>query len=131
MLVSARISRGGRGAPAELLTAWLEGRFVLIVSDSLLAELEGVLARQKFRRYTSLDEVKEYVGLLRDMASYQPDPQASATTLTPDPDDDYLVSLARATRANVLVSGDRHLTQIPNPRPPILTPRAFLEMLDA
>ncbi len=36
---------------------------------------------------------------------------------TPDPDDDDLVGLARAADAAVLVSGDRHLTELLAPRP--------------
>ena len=49
--------------------------------------------------------------------------------LTPDPGDDYLVSLARAAGVDCLVSGDPHLTGLADPRPPVLTPRAFLDRL--
>lgn len=56
MLVSARISFGGKGAPAGVLLAWFEGRFEMIVSEELLGELERVLLRPKFRRYTTPEE---------------------------------------------------------------------------
>jgi len=49
--------------------------------------------------------------------------------ITPDPDDDYLIALARATQADYLVSGDRHLLDLADPEPPVLTPRQFLDLL--
>jgi predicted nucleic acid-binding protein len=49
--------------------------------------------------------------------------------VTPDRGHDYLVALARAARADVLVSGDAHLTGLPDPDPPVLTPRGFLDRL--
>lgn len=59
VLISARISSGGAGAPAELLRAWLDGAFDLAVSEKLLDELERILQRQKFRRYTTIDETSQ------------------------------------------------------------------------
>ncbi len=50
--------------------------------------------------------------------------------LTADPDDDYLVALARAAGADYLVSGDRHLLELTDPEPPVLTPREFLALLE-
>jgi predicted nucleic acid-binding protein len=44
-----------------------------------------------------------------------------------DPGDDYLVALAQKVDAQYIVSGDAHLTQLTDPRPPVLTPREFLE----
>jgi predicted nucleic acid-binding protein len=55
-----------------------------------------------------------------------PEPPA----LTPDPGDDYLPALASAAGARFLVSGDPHLTQLAEPVPPVLTPRAFLDRLE-
>lgn len=131
MLVSARITFGGRGAPAGLLIAWFEGRFDLIVSETLLGELEEVLLRTKFRRYTTPEEVAEFLDLLGRMAVGAPEPPVPLETFTPDPKDDYLVALARASGADFLVSGDPHLTGLEDPQPPILSPRAFLELLRA
>ena len=48
---------------------------------------------------------------------------------TPDPDDDFVSSLADAAGADYLISGDRHLTELVNPDPPVLTPREFLKLL--
>lgn len=97
----------------------------------VLAELERVLLRPKFRRYTSPDEVLGYVDLLRHGAISIPDPPAILTALTPDPKDDYLVALARSAQAHALISGGSHLTELPDSQPPILTPRDFLEILNS
>jgi predicted nucleic acid-binding protein len=56
------------------------------------------------------------------------DPPASPG-LTSDPGDDYLVALARHAGADAIVSGDRHLLELPEAMPPVLAPRQFLEQL--
>ncbi len=53
MLISALISP--EGPPRQIVTAWAEGRFELIVSPILLDELGDVLAREKFRRWVSTE----------------------------------------------------------------------------
>jgi predicted nucleic acid-binding protein len=50
--------------------------------------------------------------------------------LLADPDDDYLVALARAGGADYLVTGDQHLTGLQDPRSPVLTPRELFDRLE-
>jgi uncharacterized protein len=126
VLIAAVLSP--KGAPAELLRHWLAGDYELVVSDKLLAELKRVLLRPKFRKYLSEAEAIEYMDLFHRLATAVPDPP-EIHGLTPDPGDDYLVNLARAAKINFLVSGDSHLTDLSDPWPPVLTPRAFLERL--
>jgi predicted nucleic acid-binding protein len=61
------------------------------------------------------------------MAKDPPGPPA----VTRDPGDDYLVALAVGAGADVLVSGDRDLTDVQVAGVSVLTPRAFLERLEA
>ncbi len=126
VLVAALIS--ARGAPRELVRAWINGTFELLVSHKLVAELHRVLLRQKFRPYVSEREVKAYVAFLRRFAIECPDGEP-APGLTPDPGDDYLLALAGSQSADFLISGDPHLCEMKNAEPPILTPRAFLNLL--
>lgn len=126
VLISALISP--RGTPARAPGAWRGGRFELIVSALLLEELEGVLLRTKFRRYVSDAEARAFVGELRRSATAVSDPGA-ARRVSSDPGDDYLVALARASGAEVIVSGDRHLLGLRDPEPPVRSPREFLEDL--
>ena len=127
VLVSAAISPAG--PPRQILTAWTNERFELIVSPSVLDELADVLARPKFRRFITTATAVAFIdGLAADaiIVTDPPDPPS----VSPDPDDNYLIALARATRADYLVSGDRHLLDLTDPHPPVLTPRQFLDQLD-
>lgn len=126
VLISALIS--GKGAPRSLLWLWLEGSFELVVCPTLLAELERVLLRPKFRRYVTDRELRAYIALLRRLTPSEPDPHVT-TGLTPDPADDYIVALARAAQAHFIVSGDPHLTELKQAQPPVLTPGTFLRRL--
>lgn len=126
VLVSAALSPAG--TPARIVEVWKGGGFELVVSEALLGELEKVLLRPKFRRYLTEAEALKYVGRFGRLASVATDPEV-VPRITPDPKDDYLVALARCARADFLVSGDPHLTRLEVPRPPVLSPRAFLELL--
>lgn len=128
VLVSAGISPAG--PPRQILTAWGDERFELIASPALLDELADVLARPKFRRFITTAVATEFVDGLASDAVIVADPP-ELTGVSPDPEDDYLVALARAAGADHLVSGDRHLLDLTDPDPPVLTPREFLDLLDA
>lgn len=122
VLVSALITPGG--SPAKLLREVRAGGLELVVSPLLLGELEGVLGRQKFRRYVDLDTVREYIDLIRREALAVPDPKEPSPLRSADPDDDYLIALAQSQNA-VLVSGDKHLLEIGGGAP-ILAPADLL-----
>jgi putative PIN family toxin of toxin-antitoxin system len=126
VLVSAAISPAGPSA--QIVLAWADGRFELVVSAHLLDELGEVLAREKFRRWIGADAAAEYVAVLGEAAIMVGDP-ASRPSASPDPDDDYLLAVARAAQADYLVSGDPHLADLANPEPPVLTPRQFVDRL--
>lgn len=125
VLIAALIS--SQGAPARLLTLWVEGAFELVVSPKLLEELATVLRRSKFRRYVTEDEAAQYVDTVRRLAIILEDPE-QAPAVSADPKDDYLMALAGSAGATV-VSGDPHLTKIVDPDPTVLTPRVFVDRL--
>ena len=116
------------GSPAPMYARWVAGEFELVVCPQLLAEMESALHRPKFRRYATLDEVDRYVALLRSDASSVPDP-APAPGLTRDPDDDYLVALARSAGVDYLVAGGADLTDLVGVMPPVCSPAAFVARL--
>jgi putative PIN family toxin of toxin-antitoxin system len=118
VLVSALITPDG--SPAKVLREIRAGGLELVVSPLLLAELEDVLGRKKFRRYIGLDAVREYLDLLRREALAAPDPEGPSPLRSADPDDDYLIALAQSQNA-ILVSGDKHLLDIGGGAP-ILAP---------
>jgi putative PIN family toxin of toxin-antitoxin system len=124
ILIAALLSRGG--APAQLLSRWLAGEFELVVSETLLAELERALAYPKLRNRISAEEANAFVVLLRQAAPLAEDP-AKPSPRSADPGDDYLLALAEQERA-VLISGDQHLLALAGELP-IRTARAFLDAL--
>ena len=126
VVVSGLLSASG--PPGRIVDRWWDGEFDLIVSPLWLDELGRVLERPKLARYLDSGEASELVAAIRLQADLLDDPPAEPG-LTPDPGDDYLVSLARAATADFLVSGDKHLTTLADPRPPILTPREFEDLL--
>ncbi len=126
VLVSALISPVGPSA--ALVLELRAGAFELVASPTLLAELREVLGREKFRRYVSEAEALAYVDLIGHEAAILDDPAPSARPLSADPDDEYLVDLARAAAADVLVSGDAHLLDLGD-RLPVMTPAQFLATL--
>jgi len=123
VLVSALISPDG--APARLVSQARDGALELIVSPLLLAELDGVLKREKFRRYVSLGVARDYVEMLRRESVHASDPGGPPPFRSADPDDDYLLALAYEQSA-MLVSGDRHLLDLSDRGAPILGPADLL-----
>ena len=129
VLISALISRK-RGNPVQLIRLWLRGDYQLAASPHLLVELENVLRRPKFQKYVSDGEITAYLGMFFRRAVLVPD-VATTEVFTPDPKDDYLVALARDVAADYLISGDKHLTELPRPRPPVLTPAECVKLLQS
>jgi putative PIN family toxin of toxin-antitoxin system len=127
VLVSALISR--TGTPARLLRHWLDGALDLLVSLALLAELERVLARSKFERHFTRGEAAAFIALLRERGVEVNDPE-EVKERSPDPADDYLLALAEGSAADVLISGDRHLTELAAPPVLVLTARELVDRLE-
>lgn len=127
VLISALISPAG--TPGGLVDAWASEQFELVVSPALLGELRDVLSRPKFRRWVTEQAAAKYVAAFGSGASVVDDPQRPLH-LSPDPDDDYLIALARVAEADYLVSGDRHLTALIDPEPLVLTPAQFMAHID-
>jgi putative PIN family toxin of toxin-antitoxin system len=115
--------------PSAVFEAWEDGGFELIVSPKLLGELSGVLRRPKFERYLEARDVDELLAQVEAGATVLDDVDPGGP-ITRDPDDDYLVALARAA-GGVLVSGDRDLLEADVADVEILSPREFLARLEA
>jgi putative PIN family toxin of toxin-antitoxin system len=113
------------GTCRELLDAAVELQWQPVLSPQLLSELETVMRRSKFRSKLTEEAIQDFIAGLVGISEVVADPPSTATH-TPDPDDDYLVALALAARVDVLVSGDRHLTDLAGSSVLVQTPRDFL-----
>lgn len=99
-----------RGAPHRLLEQARAGTLTLITSPVLLAELAEVRGRAKFqavlaRSHTDAGPLLADLRLLADI--FDPPPLPAAVSR--DADDDAVLALALAARADMIVSGDEDL----------------------
>lgn len=127
VFISAMLSP--RGNPARLLVAWQAAEFDLVVSPALLEELARALTYPKLVRHFAPEDASAFVAWLARSAVVAQDPEGVSPLRSADPDDDYLLALARSERA-ILVSGDAHLTTLAD-RAPVRTPAEFMATLDA
>jgi putative PIN family toxin of toxin-antitoxin system len=127
VLVSA--ARTPNGLCGRLLEAAIDGRWRPVISVMLFQELEDVLARPKFRDVLGQETTDRFLAGLLSISEWAQDPKRAPGALTRDPDDDYLLALARSANVDVLVSGDRDLTDLSDPQPPIETPTQFSRRL--
>jgi uncharacterized protein len=103
VLVSALLTRGT--PPDQLYELWRRGRFALVSCETQLDELRGVLGRPSFEERVKRSEAGRMIISIRRLAvMYDPLPEVEVST---DPRDDYLLSLAHASGAEYLVTGDR------------------------
>lgn len=128
VLVSALIGDPDAG-PGQLVDAWREQRFVLVVSPNLLAELTEVLARPKLERWAGDGRGQAYVEAFAARSEEHVDPPRSSSEGVRDPDDDYLVDLTSASGAEILVSLDRDLLDAQLSDVTVLDPAMFLARL--
>jgi putative PIN family toxin of toxin-antitoxin system len=129
VFVSAFISPK-RAAPALIVEALLDGRISAVVSPTLLDELTRVLRREKFAAYSSGGRADAFVAVIADCGVVvdEPEPEPGATD---DPDDDYLVALARAYNVDAIVAGDRHLLAIGSEQLAVWSPRVAVEQIES
>ena len=123
MLVAALLTRG---AAAQVLDLWLQGRYTLLTSPGQLDELKRVL-REKFPELPKA-KVGRVVNLLRFAAQQVWVRKSPGLSL--DPDDDWILAVALEGRADFLVTGDRsHLLGLKMRGLRILSVREFLEVM--
>ena len=127
VLVSGLLT--SHGPPAQLLDAWERKLFTLVACDALIAELRDVASRPFFRAKLRASGSELLAAGLRDFSFFCQD--LPAATFAPDPKDSYLLSLAEASAADFLVTGDKELQSLKHHKSTaIITPAAMLELLN-
>lgn len=115
-------------ALAPIRQAWLEGRFTLLGSEPLFAELEAVLRRSKFERLITPEEVGVFISSLREVVTWER-PREPYPTFS-DPKDSFLLAMVRDAEAELLVTGDGALLELRQfEAASIISPREFVELL--
>ncbi len=96
------------GALARLAQVLADDRFEVFTSNEQLAELLDVVERPKFRKYFTLAEGRALVAdftLVATCVTVHSNPPA----ICRDPKDDHLLALAKAAKADRLITGDADL----------------------
>jgi uncharacterized protein len=123
ILVSALL---WRGTPHRCLLAVQASLADLILSPPILTELRTVLLA-KFRHTPA--EADEAIRAVRAMAELV-EISGGLRAVPDDPDDDKFIETAQVGRADLIVSGDRHLLALGSTASvSVLTAREFLDRL--
>ena len=113
------------GVPARVVEAWLQGRYVLLISPRVLAEYQMTLERL----------LPDSPGVLRFLhavylRAIATNPSQRVHAVRQDPADNRFLECAVAGKASYLVSGDQHLLRLRQFRGiRILSPKEFLGQL--
>jgi uncharacterized protein len=108
LLISFLIGRKLQGIK-ELLVNF---RILLIIAEQNIEELKIVSQRPKFKKYFQPDDLNDLVLLIKTIGKIffiENIPQVCR-----DPKDNYLLELARKSKAHFLVTGDSDLLEIQN-----------------
>lgn len=101
----------------------------LFADENLLTEISEVANREKFRRYVKPGEIAIFLAAISARLTI-----ISPTTVvtdSPDPDDNYLLSLAVDAQADYLITGDKkHLLALsPYRGIPIIRLQSLLDLI--
>lgn len=124
----AGVASNPASPPGLLLGAMYRREFEPIVCPLLIGEVRRGLTRGYFQDRVAPAVAERVVRFLLQASVQLRDPKDPPAVLR-DPNDDYLVALARAARARAIVSGDKDLLDHAGLHPPALTPRAACELL--
>jgi putative PIN family toxin of toxin-antitoxin system len=117
------------GTPGELIPLWKSGRIKPLASAEIIDEYIRVLAYPKFKLSEEEIHYLLYLEILPyfDVLSIK---QVVSPIIKADPSDDKFILCADFGKANVLISGDRHLLSLKQYKKiRILNPEQFLKKL--
>lgn len=103
ILIAALITRGT--PPDQLYEAWRDGRFTLITSELQIEEIRRVTRREGVRFRIHQAEAGRMVNDIRRLATIVEN--LPTVEVSPDPYDNFLLAMAQAAQANLLVTGDK------------------------
>ena len=115
------------GIPFDVLSAWHNGEFELVVSDAVMAEYREIAVRMK-AKFPSI-ESERWMCYIEDHATVV-SAVPLATQVCEDADDDVFLACAVASNAKIVCSGDKHLLACNGWNGiEVLTPRLFCNRL--
>lgn len=123
--------RTGASPPVEILRAWLDERFLLFISDELLAEIIRTLSKPWFLARVERDAYEAVISALRDDA-HRVKIMYPVIGVATHPEDDLVLAAAVSAAAGYLVTGDGQLLALETFRDvAIVSPRNFMKILES
>ena len=126
VFVSGLLSK--TGLPATILDAWRAGRYLLIASPPIVAEIKRVLQASRIREnyFITDNDIEQLIILLEKEALIVPGHTDVKNAIPDDPSDEIFLACAVDAAADFIVSGDHHLLDIAAYKGiPILTVHEF------
>lgn len=105
-----------------------DGDVEMIACERLLDEVSRGLVTPYFRDRISPEDREQLLAALDRISVMHDDPE-SPEALLRDPDDDYLVALARSSGSEAIITGDYDLLDHVGLEPPAISPRKACERL--
>lgn len=113
------------GPPYRILRAWRDGKVQLVISQEILEEYQRV-GKTLARQFPGID-----VGPILELLAIKAELVKAPGLLEPvcnDPDDDKFLACALASKARLIVSGDKHLLRVSGYRRIVIVrPRKFID----
>jgi len=128
ILIAALITKDT--PPDILYQAWLQGTIEVVTSPAQMGEIAAVLSRPRLMKFIHPDEASILLENLDAKAIILNDP--SPVDFSSDPEDNRILAVAVAAKADLIVSGDKkHMLCLNNAGGiPIVTAREAVKRLD-
>lgn len=113
--------------PSQIIDLWRTGLIDIACCDQLLTELKSTLTKPYFlKRGWTLSKAKDLITYIKNGSRNTI--LRSITSVSPDPQDDFLFFLASETHATHIISGDQHVLSVKNHQSiPVITPKQFIK----
>ena len=130
VVVSGILTGRPESPTARILDGMLTGRFRFLISVALLAEYREVLRRQKITRRHRLSGAEVDV-ILTDIAAAGVVVEVENVPISRHHEDAHLLQILAREPAAVLVTGDKELFHDRVQGGRVLSPRQFVELIEA
>jgi len=101
----------------------------IVITDQLIEEIKLVTARQKLKKYFDQGSVSEFLALLLLISKKVK--VKKIESLCRDPKDDFLLALAKESKSDFLITGDKDLLELKvYGKTKILRAKDFMERME-
>ena len=108
VLISALIATG---KPRELFHKAAQGQIQLVLSKGILKEFSEVTKDPRIRKYANQEDTIDFLTII-DRITKITKVKSRFKAISEDPDDDVVLRAAIDSKADYIVSGDKHLLSL-------------------